>query len=198
MPKKSSRKAAFEFHPLSPDRWADLEALFGPRGACGGCWCMTWRLKRSEFETQKGDGNRRALKVIVESGAPPGILAYAGGKPIGWCAVAPRECYPALGRSRILQPIDEQTVWSVTCFFVAKEHRRQGVSVRLLRAAVNFVKTKGGTIVEGYPVQPSTESVPAAFAWVGLVETFARAKFKECARRSKTRPIMRYLIREKR
>jgi hypothetical protein len=76
-----------EFHPLTPEKWTDLENLFGERGACGGCWIMWWKLKRSEFERQKGEGNKKAFKRIVDSGEVPGILVYAGGQPVAWCAV---------------------------------------------------------------------------------------------------------------
>ena len=108
-----------EFHPLTPERWQDLETLFGPRGACGGCWCMWWRLKRSQYVKQKGPGNRRALKKIVDSGEIPGLLAYADGQPIAWCSVGPREAYSTLERSRILKRVDDKPVWSVVCFVVA-------------------------------------------------------------------------------
>ncbi len=91
-----------EFYALSAQRWEHLERLFGARGASGGCWCMWWRLRRSEYERQKGQGNRAALKDIVDSGEIPGILAYAEGQPVGWCSVAPRERFPVLERSRVL------------------------------------------------------------------------------------------------
>ncbi|MEW5701594.1 MAG: GNAT family N-acetyltransferase [Candidatus Zixiibacteriota bacterium] len=181
-------------HPLTIDRWADLEALFGPRGACGGCWCMSWRLPRSQFDKQKGSGNKRAFKAIVKSGTPPGLLAYVGGEPVGWCALAPRECYPALGRSRILAPIDDQPVWSITCFFVARPYRRQGISVHLLEAAVKFAKRRGARIVEGYPQEPASGPWPDAFVWTGTAAAFRRAGFVEVARRSAARPIMRYRL----
>src|SRR3990172_11981065 len=108
-----------KFHALTPGRWAELESLFGPRGACGGCWCMWWRMTRSDFMKKKGQGNRKALRRIVKTGESPGILAYAGSQPVGWCAVAPRQAYPTLARSRVLIPVDERAVWSVACFFVA-------------------------------------------------------------------------------
>jgi GNAT superfamily N-acetyltransferase len=179
------------FYPLTFDRWDDFAGLFGERGACGGCWCMLWRLKRSEFEKNKGDGNRDAMRALVEAGAEPGLLAYHDGRAVGWCAVAPREQYPALGRSRVLKPIDDQPVWSVSCLFIARDYRKKGVSVALLRAAAEHVRSRGGTIVEGYPVQPKTDNVPAAFAWTGLPSSFLRAGFVEVARGSPTRPIMR-------
>jgi len=187
---------ALEFYPLTRDRWADFEQLFGERGACGGCWCMWWRLRRSEFERQKGEGNRKAMKAIVDSGEVPGILAHAGNVPVGWCSVAPRPTFPVLNRSRILKKIDESPVWSIVCFFVEKNYRNKGLSVQLLQAAIEYVKRRGGTVLEGYPVEPKKDKMPAAFAWTGLASAFRKAGFLEVARRSDTRPMMRFFISE--
>ena len=185
---------AFDFHPLTPDRWRDFETLFGPKGACGGCWCMWWRLTRSEFERQQGEDNRQAMKAIVESGEVPGILAYAEGKPVGWCSVAPREVFGALQRSRILKRVDDQLVWSVVCFFIAKGYRRKGLTVALLEAAADYAAARGAKIVEGYPVEPKKADAPAAFMYTGIASAFRKARFVEVARRSETRPIMRRII----
>ena len=196
---KSSRRATsgvtVKVHPLTADRWPDLEKLFGERGACGGCWCMLWRLKRSQYESQKGEKNRQALRKIVQSGQAPGLLAYADGQPVGWCALAPREVYPALERSRILKPIDDQRVWSIACLFVARQYRRRGVSVQLIKAAVKQVAASGGRMVEGYPQDPRKNPMPDVFAHTGIVGAFREAGFIEQLRRSPTRPIMRYEIR---
>jgi len=186
-----------EFYPLTVKRWADFEKLFGKSGACGGCWCMWWRLKRSEFERQKGEENRKAIKRIVDSGEVPGILAYANGQPVAWCSVAPREAYPTLERSRILKRVDEKPVWSIVCFFTAKPFRGKGITLKLLRAAIKCVGKHGGKIVEGYPVEPKGRRMPDAFAYTGLASTFWKAGFVEVARRSERRPIMRYIIKEK-
>jgi GNAT superfamily N-acetyltransferase len=156
---------------------------------------MFWRLKRSVFNAQKGEGNRKAMKDLVTAGEVPGILAYADGMAVGWCAVAPRRDYSALERSRILKTIDDQPVWSVSCFFIARPYRNRGVSLQLLKAAVAWVKGQGGRLVEGYPVEPRKGQMPAAFAWTGLASAFRKAGFAECARRSETRPIMRFAIR---
>ncbi len=183
----------WEFHPLTPERWADFEKLFGKCGAGGGCWCMWRRLSKREFDAQKGEGNRRAMKAIVDSGLVPGILAYHEGQPVGWCSVAPREEFPRLERSRILKPVDKQPVWSVVCFFVDKLHRRRGVAARLLEAAVEYVRERGGSIVEGYPVEPKRSGMPDLFAYQGLVSMFRSVGFTEVARRSETRAMMRYV-----
>jgi GNAT superfamily N-acetyltransferase len=180
--------------PATPERWADLEALFGERGACGGCWCMAWRLPKREWDAGKGEPNRRALRRMVTNGPPPGVLAYKDEEAVGWCAVAPRQEYVVLERSRVLRPLDETPVWSVSCLFVKRPFRRQGVSVALLRGVVAFVRKQGGKVVEGYPVEPRKGTMPDTFAWTGLLRAFLEAGFIEMPRWSPSRPIVRYLI----
>ena len=184
----------FEILPLTPERWPDLETLFGPRGACAGCWCMWWRLRRSQFQKQQGPKNRRAFRRIVLAGEVPGLLAYVERKPVAWCAVAPRETYPVLERSRTLKRIDDQPAWSVVCFFIARVFRRKGLTLKLLRAAVEFARKRGAEIIEGYPVEPKGSKMPDAFAWTGFPSAFRKAGFVEVLRRSPTRPMMRCFI----
>jgi GNAT superfamily N-acetyltransferase len=193
MSKKRTHIGTFRCEPLTPDRWDDFETLFGERGACGGCWCMTWRVRRSEFVKNKGEGNRLAMMELVESGVVPGILGYMDDEPVGWSAVAPREHYPALERSRVLKRVDDLPVWSVSCLFVRKDQRNKGLSVQLLRATVEHVRSQGGRIVEGYPLEP-VEKLPPPFVWTGIASAFIEAGFVECKRHSETRPIMRYEI----
>jgi GNAT superfamily N-acetyltransferase len=181
------------FRPLTKKNWTDLEALFGARGACGGCWCMAWRRNRADFQKNKGAGNRRALRKLAQADAPCGVLAYAGRGPIGWCSVAPREQFSFLERSRVLKPVDEQPVWSVSCLFVAKAYRQQGVSAELLRAAVAYARQRGAKLVEGYPTATSSR-LPDVFLWTGLPSAFHKAGFVEVARRSRTRPILRAAV----
>lgn len=180
------------FKPLTADRLADFESLFGENGACGGCWCMYWRVPPKVFKAKKGNGNRDAMRGLVRSGIEPGILAYDGSAAVGWCALAPREDYGALARSRILKPVDERECWSVSCFFIARGHRRTGVSTELLKAAARFAKSRGALVLEGYPVEPKAGNrIPDAFAWTGIPGAFLNAGFEEVERRSPTRPIMR-------
>lgn len=180
-----------DFHSASKDRWADVQALFGERGACGGCWCQSWRKSAADFRADTGAKNKGSLKKIIGKGDEPGILAYADGKPVGWCAVAPRDVYVRLLNSKVLKPLDEKPVWSVSCLFILKPYRRRGISSKLLKAAVEFVKKKGGKIVEGYPVIPYTEKMPDAFAWTGLLRCYEKAGFKVAGQWSKARPIVR-------
>ncbi|MBN1825446.1 MAG: GNAT family N-acetyltransferase [Candidatus Eisenbacteria bacterium] len=156
---------------------------------------MWWRLSAKEFEEKKGEGNRRAMKRIVDAGRVPGLLAYRDGEPVGWVSVAPREEFPRLSRSKILAPVDARPVWSVVCLFVAKEHRGRGIAVALLKGAVDYAREKGGRIVEGYAIEPKEGRMPDAFAYHGPAAAYRAAGFREVARRSPTRPIMRRTVR---
>jgi GNAT superfamily N-acetyltransferase len=186
-------RSKYKFFPATKKRWKDFEKLFGEKGACAGCWCMYWRVGSSVWEKQKGKPNKKAMNRIINSGSIPGILAYAD-DPVGWCSVAPREEFIRLENSRVLKQVDEKPVWSVVCFFIHKDYRKKGLSVALLNAAKKFVKSNGGKIIEGYPVEPKKDKMPDVFAWTGLSASFLKAGFKEVARRSETRPVMRFYI----
>jgi GNAT superfamily N-acetyltransferase len=182
--------ADLEFRPLTPETWQDLRRLFEEDRVCRACWCMWWRLSASCWSKQRGKENENALKALVKSGKVPGILAYSSGQPIGWCSISPREEYPRLERSRTLKRIDNKPVWSVVCFFVAKPFRGQGLSTKILEAAVNHARKQGARIVEGYPNRCSKRQQDS-LVYTGLVSSFEKVGFVEVAS-SKTKTIMRY------
>ena len=146
------------------------------------------------FETTRRRQQDRDEKR-VGSGRAPGLLAWIGDEPVGWCAIAPRGELVRLASARTFKPIDEQPVWSVTCFFVAKPYRRSGLTVQLLKAAVKFAARHGAKTVEGYPVDAKKKQ-PDVFMYTGLASAFRAAGFVEAARRAPTRPIMRWVIGE--
>lgn len=176
-----------------PERWRDFVSLFSEHGVQNGCWCMYWRVSRGCYHRHFGRGNKAAIKKIVMEGRVPGIIAYHKGKPVGWCSVAPREEFPSLDRSPTLKRIDDQPVWSITCFFIAKPYRGKGLNQLLIQAAIEYVRKHGGRIVEAYPVRSAKN--PAVIKWelyTGMAGTFRRLGFKTVSRRSKIRSVMRH------
>jgi len=184
---------ALSFEPLTVKNWGKFEELFGPRGACGNCWCMYYRLSPGEFKEGKfEDGNKRAMKEIIEAGKPAGILALYEEQAIAWCAFAPRKDYPKLSRSRVHKPIDDKPVWSIPCMFIHKDFRKYGVSVALLKGVIDYAGENGVKIIEAYPTIPTTEKLPDSFAWIGLYKSFEQAGFKIVNKTSPNRPMVRY------
>lgn len=183
--------AALKVLPLTPGRWEDFARLFGPNGACAGCWCQWCRLPAAEFRKSRGGGARRIMRGLVSRGARPGLLAYEGREAVGWCAVGPREEFRRLTTSRVLKPVDSRAVWSAPCLFVARSHRRRGVAALLLREAARHARLRGARWIEGYPVDTRGGRQADAFLWWGTASAFRRAGYREVARRSPSRPIMR-------
>lgn len=185
-----ARPPALAIHPATPDRWPDLEALFGRNGACEGCWCQFWKRTHAEYRAGRGAPNRRALRRQVAAGVVPGLLAYAGGEAVGWVAVEPRAAYPRLAKARNLVAVDDAPVWSAPCFFVKRGWRGRGVMRALLAAAADRARRAGAPFLEGYPVD-SRADLGDAFVYTGAYSTFVRLGFAEVARKARTRPVMR-------
>jgi GNAT superfamily N-acetyltransferase len=177
----------------TPDRWADVERLAGERGMFSGCWCMWWRVSSREFESRRPDELRSGLEALVQAGDEPGLVAYADGEPAGWVALAPRSEYPRLNRSPKLKPVDDRPVWSITCFYIDRRHRRQGLAGELLDAAVSYARDRGAETVEAYPIDTSgsTPRKASGDLYTGTLAMFERAGFTEVARR-RGRPIVRF------
>lgn len=186
--------ALTSWEPLTPAHLGDFEELLGERGGCAGCWCMLWRLTPEAWRRGQSGENRTAMRHLVASGVVPGILLYASEEPVGWCSIGRRSDFPRLRRSRVLRPLDRVDVWSITCLFVARTVRRRGLSVALLNAACEFVATRGGGVVEGYPVVPTSRGLADPFAWTGLPSAFIAAGFTLAGQPSHARKIMRRTV----
>ena len=171
-----------------------IETLFGKNGACGGCWCMWWRVPRGGklWEQSKGTKNKRAFKRLVTSGRVHGCLAFAGAKPVGWCCVGPRADFPRLERTRALKTNWDEHTWSVVCFYIPAGWRHHGVATSLLKEAVKLARDRGAKTLEAYPVRPkpgSTDEIPAAFAWTGVPSLFEKQRFRNVTPPGNTRDI---------
>lgn len=181
---------------LTPGLWPDLEALFGPRGACAGCWCMYWRQKRGEkWPQMQGEPNKRRFRRLVRDGKAHGALAYAGAEPVGWVSFDRRVDFDRVDRAPSLACDDAARVWSVPCFFVKAGWRGQGVADALLAFAVRALARHGAQIIEGYPVKVASGSkAPAAFVSTGLEPMFAKAGFTTVAVRDRGKQRVRLVL----
>jgi GNAT superfamily N-acetyltransferase len=186
--------SSFEVHPVDAGRWPDLEQLFGPNGAVGGCWCMWFALTSREFEAGHGEPNKRALRSWVDSGRPVGLLAYRAGVPVGWASLAPRSEYARLRRSPLrVGELDEPGIWSMLCLFTHRTARRQGVSHALVEAGVEHARKAGARVLEALP-QATYEghSTGELFhGWRGLFEAFGFEEVPPAKPRQGSRIVMR-------
>lgn len=190
-----SKTASLTFAPLSPKNWDKFVELFGERGACGGCWCMYFRLPVKDFRVGTKNGiNKQRINAVVSDNKPAGIMAFDGDVAVGWAALAPRADFTRFERSRVHKPIDDQAVWSIPCLFVDKKYRKQGVSVELLKGVIEYARANKIAILEAYPVVPGEGKLPDTFAYYGLYTAFEKAGFSIVDQTSKNRPMVRYYI----
>jgi ribosomal protein S18 acetylase RimI-like enzyme len=201
--------------PVTPDRWADLAAFFGPNGAYSNCWCAWFRVRAKDFDA--GPGNHRVLRRLTREGAVPGLLAYDSTEPadshlvegnrgnsladsvhdppqvVGWVSVAPREQFERIIRSRVIGPADpdEKDIWSLVCFWIPARNRGRGLGTVLLDAAVDHARANGAAAVEAYPVETLGERRPSADLFTGTVDMFRKAGFTITPHPTSGRPIAR-------
>jgi GNAT superfamily N-acetyltransferase len=192
-------EAGFQVVPLTAERWPDLEDLFGPKGACYGCWCNHFRMPQKQRMPLLGEGARRLFEERVRSGPPPGVLAYDGETCVGWLQVGPRRDVPEWNNPRrastplLDAPAEDARNWAASCFFVRRQWRGKGVTAALLDGAVDFARASGARLLEAaamdHELKRSSEGL-----YVGPERIFLRAGFTEVARQKEGRPLMRLTL----
>ena len=183
--------------PARDAPFADVEAVFGTRGDPATCWCQWYKLRGAEFRAADPTELRDRLAAqLAEPDPGPGLLAYDGETPVGWCAVEPRPALVRLAHSPVASATTEHDftdpgVWSVSCFVIPRAYRRRGVATALAAAAVDVARAHGARVVEAYAVDPAARSKPpAAELFPGTVSMFAAAGFVEVARPKPHRAVM--------
>ena len=190
------RDVKLTLHPISPERWHDLETVFNAKGCsiARGCWCMYYRHSGAQpalpAGTTRAQANRSEMKALVDAGAITGLIGYRGKEPVGWISLGPREDYAKLRRSPVMKPVDDLPVWSIICFVVPAEHRGQGVARALLDGAIAYAGKQGAKLLEAYPIDKKKRANDE-WMWFGAKSMFDDAGFEEVARRKPTRPIVR-------
>ena len=181
---------AAEFRPAIAERWDDVEAVMRSCANGKNCWCAFWYVSNAAYQAGWGEANRNHLRNLVATGREPGLIGYVEGRPAVWVGVAPRRSFDRLNRSKTFAPLDDLEVWAVNCFIVAKDFRRQGLMRAMAEAAAIFALGRGAPGVEGYPVDPGPRTA-AADLYLGTVEAFVAAGYREVARPLPRRAVMR-------
>ena len=199
------QRVPLDIQPLTPERLPDLASLFEQGGDPKYCWCAYFRIRGFDFSSGSKARHRKVMETAahdgVREGRAPGLVAYDAGVAVGWVSVGPREDYERLTYSKVLAPVDDKPVWSIVCFVVGKQARRQGIANALLDAAIDYARDHGATKLEAYPVETRRGvRVGSGELYKGTLTMFERAGFKVVARRSvpgsaTTRPIVRRSIR---
>lgn len=188
-----------QIHPLTADRIADFTAVFGPQGACYGCWCTYFRLPPKQRQALDGDGKRDHMLARIAAGPPPGLLAYDGDFPVGWMQIGPRADVPQWNNPNRSStplpdaPADDPGVWAISCFFFRPKVRGQGLSGAMLAGGIAYARANGARLIEASPMDRARQSKSIGL-FVGSTSTFRRAGFAEVACRKEGRPLVRLVL----
>lgn len=170
-------------HPATGDRWDDVVRVFESGAIVNRCWCQWIRKTQRQARDDGPAGNRASLRVLVDDGEVPGLIAYAQGNPVGWCSVGPKSSFGRLSRSRALTPSTADPspdgTWATLCFYVAPGHRGEGVARILLSAALAYSQQMGATAFEVYPVRTATREISNDSAYPGTDQMLADEGFRE-------------------
>ncbi len=189
---KPNQENELNFQPLNQSNFNDFESLFKEKVACQGCWCMHCRLPAEEFEKNKGNGNRLAIKALVDSGKIPGVLVYNNKEAIGWCSFGDRSNFPSLSKPKDIEIVPDKNAWIISCLFIRQKWRRRGVKRALFEYLIDYSTQKGAQVLEGYTCNSNFSRYPDAFAFKGIIKAYKAVGFSEVE--NDKRPIMRYRL----
>ena len=181
------------FQPLSPETWPDFEALFEKhRGVQGGCWCVYYLCKSTDFNRMGPEGRHAFQKELALSGRAQGIIAYEGETPVGWCQFGTPDVLCQYSRGRAYSKLDiaaeDKPDWRISCLFTDKHCRSKGIAIQTLHAALEEIARRGGGVVEAFPLD-SPKIRHNVFT--GSADMYRREGFAEVVRLTENTLLMR-------
>lgn len=177
------------------DDWADVQQTLTGGGDGASCQCIWPMLANKDWNGTTRDGREQILRTEIADGPPPGIVAYVDGEAAGWVRVGPRPTQMRLTRTRTIvaatpEPLDDESVWAVSCFSIRREHRGKRVTAALLDAAVDYAKNSGARLIEAYPIDTGGGKVPSNDLFHGALSTFEAAGFHQSGELKPGRPLV--------
>jgi ribosomal protein S18 acetylase RimI-like enzyme len=189
-------KARFLIRELGSGTWPDfVRVVEKHNGVWGGCWCVTFHRGPGESNRTVAQ-NRTDKERLVRANQSHAALVYDGAAVVGWCQFgSPAELPARMGGFRKLgaDPPD----WRITCFFVDRDRRREGVAEAALTGALRMIAAKGGGTVDGYPIATRERSYSSSFLWGGTESMFAEVGFRPLGALGTSKLVMRKVVRRR-
>ncbi len=179
--------ARLAFKPVTRSTLPDFEALFESPGGPSYCWCMYTRVDADEAKVTKGSERKPMMVKRIKARVPVGLVGYADGEPIAWVSIAPRETFTHVKGP---EAEDGDAIWSLTCMYVQRKHRGDGLGHQLIDAAVKYARKRKATIVEAYAVAPDSPS----YRNMGFVGAYEKAGFEKVEKLGTRRTVMRLAL----
>jgi len=166
--------------PLTEASWPAFARLVEKHnGIFGGCWCISFHLEPGE--TKRGPAAYRSMKeALVREGRAHAALVFDGSNAVGWCQFGPAGELPNIRSKKAYEEgLGEFPDWRITCFFIDRERRGEGIASFALREALREITRLGGGTVEAYPEDYTGQKVSSSFLCSGTLGMFEKAGFKK-------------------
>lgn len=165
-------------------RWDDVQHSLTGGGDGRSCQCIWPVVSNKEWEATNVEQRRDMLHDEITAGPAPGLIAYVDGEAAGWIRIGPRTNQQRILRTRAIvgateQPLDDDSVWAVTCFVVRREHRGTGLNTQLLEAGIDYARESGARLIEAYPVDTSEGTHRSNDLFHGTLSTFLAQGFRQ-------------------
>lgn len=165
--------------PLTTVTWPEFSQLVEKHnGIFGGCWCIAFHLGPGDGKRTRED-YREMKKGRVERGEAHAAMVFDGPNAIGWCQFGSASELPNI-RSKKEYEKEQKAMpdWRITCFFIDRERRGEGIARIALESALSEISRLGGGRVEGYPEDYTGERTSNSFLCSGTLSMFEKVGFK--------------------
>jgi ribosomal protein S18 acetylase RimI-like enzyme len=148
-------------------------------GIFGGCWCISFHLEPGE--KRHGAAAYKAMKkALVLEGRARAALVFDGRDAVGWCQFGYTADLPNIRSKKVYEEgLRELPDWRITCFFIDRERRGQGIATLALREALRYIAQLGGGLVEAYPEDYTGQRTSNSFLCSGTLGMFEKAGFRK-------------------
>ena len=166
--------------PLSPATWPAFASLVEKHnGIFGGCWCISFHLEPGE--NKRWAGRYRELKEArVREGRAHAAMVFDGTAAVGWCQFGLTAELPNIrSKKEYENGLQGLPDWRITCFFIDRERRGEGIASLALREALRYIAGAGGGTVEAYPEDYTGERTSNSFLCSGTLGMFEKAGFQK-------------------
>jgi GNAT superfamily N-acetyltransferase len=176
------------FKPVTGSTRDDFIEVFGGRGGPKYCWCMLWRSTTDELKDNTKASRRQQILGRIDRRVPIGLVGYADGEPVAWVSVAPKPTFAGNLGGPKSEPADK--VWSLTCMYMRRAIRGQGLGHQLIEAAIRHASKRGAKVLEAYPVAPDSPS----YRHMGFIPAFRTAGFTQVATAGTRRHVLQLTL----
>ena len=182
--------------PLAPDTWdAYARLMERHNGVFGGCWCTYFHTMSAE-KTYPAEDNRALKQQLVNEDRAHAALVFDGDEAVAWCQYgSPAELPNIYHRKQYEAELDRPPDYRITCMFVDKKYRRNGVTAAALASALDLIAQAGGGVVEGYP--HGTEGKKVSVLYNGTRDLFERAGFSYVRPKGQRNCVLRKTVRRR-